>query len=301
MDPVAAAKAFVKDTLSVEFVQDKSDLLNKIVRAFFEKVPFQNISTSILPPEQRFPTEQVVIENGISLKGGLNIHNNWFLKILLEALSYKVDFVAASIAHPPKSNNKRPRRFGNHCAILVRDLGKLGDLHLVDVGSGYPVFKAVPLDHLPYTATDVTLTYRFIEECGQWHSEHKDADSDTWTRFATYDKVALQTSPAEAFKGPVEELFQEDWLVAGVTAVRYPQPGSSAIPDVPDFNRDYDYVLRVVDDKITFRNSSGYTWEEPVPEDQLVPVFQTYFPTVPKDQVQRKVQILSEEAAKRKY
>ncbi|XP_015520536.2 uncharacterized protein LOC107224838 [Neodiprion lecontei] len=299
MDPVAAAKAFVKDTLSVEFFQDKSDLLNKIVRAFFEKVPFQNISTSILPPEQRFPTEQVIIENGISLKGGLNIHNNCFLKMLLEALSYKVHLVAASVVHPPKS--KAPRRFGNHCAILVRDLEKPGDLHLVDVGSGYPVFKAVPLDRLPYTATDVTLTYRFVEECGQWHREHKDAYSETWTRFVTYDKEAVQASPAEVFKGPVEELFQEDWLVAGVTAIRYPQPGSSAIPDVPDFGRDYDYVLRIVNDKITFGNSSGYTWEEPVPLDQLVSVFQTYFPTVPKDQVQRKVQILSEEAAGCKY
>lgn len=135
-----------------------------------KKNSLQNISTSILPPEDRFPSELEVLEAANSLKGGINVHNNWFLKLLLESLEYKVYFVGGKL-HLPLSS--APRRIGSHFAIVVRDLEKNGDLHLVDVGSGSPVFKAVPLNRLPYTATDVNLTYRFVEESGQWHNEHK--------------------------------------------------------------------------------------------------------------------------------
>lgn len=90
--------------------------------------------------------------------------------MMLEALGYKVEYLPARIEDPPAIT---PRPFGSHFAILVKDLNQPGDLHLVDVGSGHPVFKPVPLNELPYQTTDVTLTYRFVEEDGRWHSEHK--------------------------------------------------------------------------------------------------------------------------------
>jgi len=34
----------------------------------------------------------------------------------------------------------------NHALVIVRDLVRTGDVYLADFGTGYPTFRAVPLD-----------------------------------------------------------------------------------------------------------------------------------------------------------
>lgn len=58
------------------------------------------------------------------------------MKYLLEALTFDVHFTAASIAGIPN----------NHLLLVVNNLTKVGDRHLVDVGTGFPFFNAVSLD-----------------------------------------------------------------------------------------------------------------------------------------------------------
>ncbi|XP_048510700.1 uncharacterized protein LOC125500758 [Athalia rosae] len=299
MDPVAAARNYVTEKLGVNFDGRNSSSLDDIIRAFLDKVPFQNISTGILPADDRFPTEQTVVESGSNLKGGMNVHNNWFFKMLLEALGYKVQLVAAAVRNPPPvSPAPSPRSLGGHFAVVVSDLTQPGDLHLVDVGSGYPVFKAVPLNELPYTATDVTVTYRFIDENGQWHREHKEEDGATWTRFISYDKTLVRENPREAFRDRVKDFLKEDWLVGGIVAVRYPRRSEKAIPNIPDFDKEADYLLQFNNDALIVRSSSGFLWEKSVPVDQIPQTFGVYFPSVPLKDVQRKLEIIKEGATR---
>ncbi|XP_015595606.1 uncharacterized protein LOC107267918 [Cephus cinctus] len=282
-----AAKSFVQEKLGVEYVSEKVTLLQKIVRAFSEKLPFQNISVSILDAGARFPTEENVISVGKSLSGGVCIHNNWFMKILLQALGYNVYFVAGY------STESQKKTLGSHIGIVVKNLTNANDLHLIDVGSRYPLFKPVPLNSLPYEATDVTLTYRFVEENGQWHREHKNGTFSKYTRYITYDK-SLRSSVND-FRIAMEEVLQENWLIGTVLAVRYLQPNSKDIPGVPDFHPQYDYMAEYSNRTITFENSTGYKYTERVGSDQIEFTVRQYFPSIPKEDVAKRVAAIQEE------
>lgn len=47
----AVAETFVKEKLGVKFVDNKSLYLNKIIRAFFEKVPNQVSRSNLVTPD----------------------------------------------------------------------------------------------------------------------------------------------------------------------------------------------------------------------------------------------------------
>ncbi|XP_071442752.1 uncharacterized protein [Hetaerina americana] len=144
------AVEFVRDKLGIDDVHNLDlILLNKIVRALLSEVPFQNIFLYNTPPERRFPTIEEVIHFGLTLHGGVCIHNNWFAALLLKALGFDLFMITGLYAAVGN-------RTDSHIMSVVRGLQDPEDpdctntLFLVDVGNGYPTPGAVPLHRIPY-------------------------------------------------------------------------------------------------------------------------------------------------------
>lgn len=82
------------------------------------------------------PSLEEIKDDVLSGRGGLCYTRNVFMMHLLLCLGYEVSFLAASIR----------RSVTNHILILISNLRKIGDRHLVDVGMSRPGFRPVPLD-----------------------------------------------------------------------------------------------------------------------------------------------------------
>lgn len=111
-----------------------------------------------MPVEQRVPTLKVILEAGLSGKGGVCIHNNYFMYQLLKALGYDTFVVAGLYSDAAVPDN--------HVIVMVKDLDKPGDLHLVDVGCASPTLEAIPMLQLPYVFRNAGLEVKYVKEDG---------------------------------------------------------------------------------------------------------------------------------------
>ena len=154
----AEAKEFVEkklkiDKLEEKFNQDKLSLLNEIIKAFHEAIPFHNLSLLCLKKhERRQPNETEITSSILSGNGGLCIVNNAGIKNLLQALGYKVMLVPSAVKNEY-----------DHVMILA-EIEKMQ--YVIDVGSGYPTFEAIPLDFDDESKVykDSFLKYRFVRK-----------------------------------------------------------------------------------------------------------------------------------------
>ncbi|XP_077978894.1 uncharacterized protein LOC144434318 [Glandiceps talaboti] len=125
----------VKEPLH-RFEENKLQLLNAVIRAYHNTIPFQNITLLCLDPmERRAPSKIEMKEDALSTVGGICPVSNTSMKFILEALGFHVYFVPANVTHP-----------NNHFLFVVHDVVQEGDAYMVDVGCGYPTFEAIPLD-----------------------------------------------------------------------------------------------------------------------------------------------------------
>ena len=98
------------------------DWIRKLLISFFESVPFQNI-TMLIGPRAR-PTWDQICADMLSGNGGLCTTRNPFMKALLEAVGYDVEFVSASMVKPDC-----------HIGLIVT----ISEQQFwIDVGNGYP-------------------------------------------------------------------------------------------------------------------------------------------------------------------
>ena len=95
------------------------------------------------------------------------------------------------------------RRLGLcHAMVIVKDLNNPGDLHLFEVGTGHPTFKAIPLQ-LSGCLSDVTgpvsesfLTYKFVRDGNIFRRTHL---KSTITSGANSDVTKQATQSDEDF------------------------------------------------------------------------------------------------------
>ena len=101
---------------------DRKHFLEEIILVIRGRVPFQLLTfwpMLLIPPLKRiFPS----VESG-----------NFFTVTLLEALGYSARMCIATLYSTI---------INNHAVVLVEDLEKKGDLHLVDCGIFFPSFRA---------------------------------------------------------------------------------------------------------------------------------------------------------------
>ena len=206
------AVEFVAKKLKVEFSEDrfeenKLELLNEIIKAFFRVIPFHNITLLCLEKNARrapLPTE--IRDAMLSTWGGLCFVNNAGFKFILEALGFDVSLVGAEVTHP------------NNHAIILATIDNIQ--YLVDVGCGYPAFNAIPLnfeDESPVYSQSFS-TYKFVRKGDTIERLHLrntekhmiagnpkyDKQADTWIRF--YD-FKIEPVSLSFFDGPMNDVY----------------------------------------------------------------------------------------------
>ena len=126
---------FASDVLKVSVHQKESplSLLNELILAFYENVPFQSVTLQAIPLEKRRqPTLEEVKTEVLSGRGGLCYTVNTFMKYFTEALGFNVHHICSSI-----------KTHHDHI-MTIAELD--GEKYLIDVGNGYPTFEAIPIN-----------------------------------------------------------------------------------------------------------------------------------------------------------
>ncbi|XP_076334737.1 uncharacterized protein LOC143238417 [Tachypleus tridentatus] len=188
------ALQFLKDILGIlepefKLLSDHVSLVNEVIQAFSEKIPFQNLDLlSQDVNDKHLPTWDEIYLAVKQKRGGLCYTLNVFMKELLAALGFDVYHAACAIFHP-----------NNHIVTVVKDLTHPGSKHLVDI-SGYPIFEAIALDFKVESNVyrHSFLQYKFVIEnnlivrfhCRDKHDSVNMSNSflfNGWVRFCEID------------------------------------------------------------------------------------------------------------------
>ena len=134
------AVSFTRDVLgqNLEFYGYVANLpvLNRIIRSFQEKVPFQNLTLLAMKKKDRkLPSRSDIKASMLSKTGGLCYPLNLFMCKLLNSLGCDAH---TGLGHVQGNED--------HVVVIVKNVESTGDSYLVDVGFGFPTFEAVPLD-----------------------------------------------------------------------------------------------------------------------------------------------------------
>ena len=174
MIPESEVHAFLKDKLGItnvhqRYLEDRASLLDDIVERFMHVIPFQTLTQVSLPNDaKRIPTIEENIQLVLTGLGGLCWTLNTAMLFILQALGYEAfpGLCEVTISETPRAD---------HIIIIVKNLRKPGDEHLVDVGMGIPTFRAIPLDFETESSVyrDSTETYKFVKKDGKVLRLHK--------------------------------------------------------------------------------------------------------------------------------
>ncbi|XP_071516020.1 uncharacterized protein [Panulirus ornatus] len=149
--------------------RDPVAFINSLLKGFMEHVPFQSVSMIAVPEEERhIPSLEEVVEAGLSLEGGVCFTLNTFMCIVLRALGFHAHVLDGSHKNSPGSHT--------HVVVLLQDLRFPGDLHIVDVGGGYPFFEAVAMADLPLEYYQAGLHRRYESTTDMGFVLHRGVD-----------------------------------------------------------------------------------------------------------------------------
>ena len=133
------ALEFVGTKLEVKYAPYNNEhnpdkLLKNITKRWMEHIPFTTLKQLTLPSPRTCPSHREALDDVMSGVGGLCATHAFAMWQVLTALGFECDVVLA--------------RFGSeadHVCVLVKNVEKNGNLHIVDVGSGYPAFEPIKI------------------------------------------------------------------------------------------------------------------------------------------------------------
>ncbi|BFZ05905.1 hypothetical protein BsWGS_08944 [Bradybaena similaris] len=162
LEDVLGISATEVPSLSDKSVPDgtKLSFLEKLIRAFIEREPFQSFCLMSHDIEKRRrPSWDEIKRDLLSGRGGLCYWLNAFMYALLTALGCDASLTYSTYDVGRYSPN-------NHLIVLLHDLLTPGSLHLVDVGTGYSIPRVISLDFSLESEefTDSFMTYKFQKE-----------------------------------------------------------------------------------------------------------------------------------------
>nr|XP_054768573.1 uncharacterized protein LOC129276168 [Lytechinus pictus] len=168
------AIVFLRDALGIETTmerihQDKVAFLDELVVAWLQHIPFQSIKAISVPhPNRHLPTFKEIKQDLLSKVGGLCYDHSLSTMAVLQSLGYMVSLVTCDVSFKD-----------SHALNLVHNASYQGSIHMVDVGSGYPTFKAIPFnfDLVSPEYHHSYLRFRFIREGDLIIRQHH-ADTD---------------------------------------------------------------------------------------------------------------------------
>lgn len=162
LEDVLGISATEVPNLSDKSVSDSTKLsfLEKLLRAFFEREPFQSLYLMSHDIEKRRRPSWDEIKRDLLLgRGGLCYWLNAFMYALLSALGCDASLTYSTYDVGRYSPN-------NHLIVLLHDLLTPGSLHLVDVGMACIIPRAISLNFSLESEefTDSFMTYKFQKE-----------------------------------------------------------------------------------------------------------------------------------------
>jgi hypothetical protein len=285
--------------------QDKLGFLKLFMKHQVTRVPFQNITMSLLPKNgcvRKNRDIPGIISNGLSGNGGCCIEMNYFTKILfttlgLDAFVIQGSYVGAHIK-------------GTHCILVVRL--SHDELYMVEMGGAYPLIEPIPLHKLPLkTLTAGGYWYEFREisngrfgrfsiggglyggdYVGKLESLQNDWDMVP-RRFEEFDYAMF-----ESYANPVS------MMITGPLLLRYFFPGEIVNEDLIDLNSngkprieadtnsDFVFVFgkRLIIGNATARKiiKNFQTYQE------MAPVIKKYFPKLKLAEIEEACQVYTE-------
>ncbi|XP_005112855.1 uncharacterized protein LOC101854469 [Aplysia californica] len=168
------ALSFLKNNLKVRDVEkrletDRRSLLDDFVVAMQTQLVFQNLRLLSVPKAQRRrQTVEEIKSDLLSGVGGLCYNLNVSAFFLLQALGYRASMVHAtctsSVLFPD-----------NHVVVYVCDVATPGDKFLVEVGFGFPTYRAISLDFEKESPEyiDSFIEYKYIRHEGKVLRMHR--------------------------------------------------------------------------------------------------------------------------------
>ena len=224
-----------KTSLECAIEQNKLHFLDKVIRDFHFKVPFQNVG--LLSKPTGIPSLQDIRSDCLKCLGGLCYTNNVFFCHLLKAFGFSAHHVAGTC------NLKHPN---NHIATVVCDVLQHDDKYLVDVGCGYQTLQAIPLDFVSESPIykDSFLQYKFIRtgpnDYERIHLQNFGSDrlkslssasySGKWERYYSFFDVPRDL---EYFNLAMGEVYNDRFL-RKFRVLRFSESGLLAIKEFGD-------------------------------------------------------------------
>jgi len=201
--------------LSLEREEPSVPALNRLIRAWLGRIPFQNVTMLARP--RRAPTLEELREDVLLGRGGPCGVMNPAMAALLHRLGYDVCLISGSMQAPDC-----------HIALLVRLAGV--DWWL-DVGNGHPYLEAVALgdERVRHYAG---LTWRMrVREPGLYAVEHLPPDAVDWK--CSYE-FRPHPRPFSFFEGMIRAHYTQPGygpFLLGLRLIRYPSGHIDALRD----------------------------------------------------------------------
>jgi len=128
--------------------------LKELIKRYQYYCYFHSIEMMSTPPEKRRPP---VVEDsfriGLAGSGGVCIHQNQFMTLILQALGFN-SFTTAGKCVGSDSEGE-----GNHCMCILKISDE--EIYALDVGCGQPVDEPIPLHKLPYQGVYASFRYEY--------------------------------------------------------------------------------------------------------------------------------------------
>ena len=235
------ATSFLQNSWGLQGVGEKleasdcKNVLDEIVVLVQEKIPFQGITLMATGSDERSrPTVEEIKQDCMTGIGGLCYSINVFTWGLLKGLGFSVQLCKSTVTSAGTYPN-------NHVLVLVSNVKKVGDLYLVDCGSGFPTFRAIPLDFDQESPVyhDSFLDYKYVRHDGRVLRMHGKGDRverneppvegidlflGKWRRFYSF-----APDPSECL-ADFDTAFDDVYTVPGTTpfhnsprAIRFPE------------------------------------------------------------------------------
>ncbi|XP_072016241.1 arylamine N-acetyltransferase 1-like [Amphiura filiformis] len=285
----------ISQTEAIQFLQDifkissipekltnnKAALLDEIVNHYQQKIPFQTITViSRSDEDQHISTLDDIKTQILSTQGGLCYDHSVFMKHLLEALGFQVSLIACDI---------QMDGLHSHMSVLVQNLIKPGDKYHVDIGSGDPLFKAIPLDferESPVYKCGFQV-YKFTKEGEEWCWWQKVSKSystlplrqqdmviDGWKKYMTF---TLEPRVVEYFKNHmIKHFVTQNPPMSGATMLKLMR--AVAYPN--------HRLLAILATSLLRENDEGEIEKTKITsKEELAGLYTKYFPKIPADKV----------------
>ncbi len=197
------AYKFLKETLEIQSDvplngangDERLQFLDQVTWQFQHQIPWQNLVLLSNSDEKRsLPSMAAVVGNMQSKIGGLCYGMNLFMCELMKALGFDA-YIGLAAVSPAVD-------VANHYVVFIRDVVNKHDLYLIDVGFGYPTFKACCMNFDKETEVyqHSFCKFKFARR------------GDTFYRLK-YVSKPQKSATESAVTSPFNEVYEDGWVI----------------------------------------------------------------------------------------